>query len=215
MCQSPIANIDINKEYDESLGTEEVHYQSFSRMAAFFGRDMQAHRHDRYFQMHYLDTGQIELQLPGREHTLALLAQAVFTLLLRNARLDDHAASGMRGELKLFQRFNQMIDSHFHQHWTVPDYARELHLTESRLTDICRRFANRSPKRLIFDRQLREAKRLLLFSDSAVNEIAWQLGFKDPAQQLPGAKSTCVVIPGGAALAWAIDRRAGQRRASR
>ena len=120
-------------------------------------------------------------QLPGREHTLALLAQAVFTLLLRNARLDDHAASGMRGELKLFQRFNQMIDSHYHQHWTVPDYARELHLTESRLTDICRRFANRSPKRLIFDRQLREAKRLLLFSDSAVNEIAWQLGFKDPA----------------------------------
>ncbi|HDS8577160.1 TPA: 4-hydroxyphenylacetate catabolism regulatory protein HpaA [Klebsiella variicola] len=271
MCQSPIANIDINKEYDESLGTEEVHYQSFSRMAAFFGRDMQAHRHDRYFQMHYLDTGQIELQLddhrysvqaplfvitppsvphafitesdsdghvltvheeliwpllevlypgtretfglpgiclsladkpdelaalahywqlirqestaqlPGREHTLALLAQAVFTLLLRNAKLDDHAASGMRGELKLFQRFNQMIDSHYHQHWTVPDYARELHLTESRLTDICRRFANRSPKRLIFDRQLREAKRLLLFSDSAVNEIAWQLGFKDPA----------------------------------
>ena len=119
--------------------------------------------------------------MPGREHTLALLAQAVFTLLLRNARLDDHAASGMRGELKLFQRFNQMIDSHFHQHWTVPDYASELHLTESRLTDICRRFANRPPKRLIFDRQLREAKRLLLFSDSAVNEIAWQLGFKDPA----------------------------------
>ncbi|CEN66924.1 TPA: 4-hydroxyphenylacetate catabolism regulatory protein HpaA [Klebsiella pneumoniae] len=271
MCQHSIANIDINKDYDESLGTEEVHYQSFSRMAAFFGRDMQAHRHDRYFQMHYLDTGQIELQLddhrysvqaplfvitppsvphafitesdsdshvltvheeliwpllevlypgtretfglpgiclsladkpdelaalahywqlirrestaqlPGREHTLALLAQAVFTLLLRNARLDDHAASGMRGELKLFQRFNQMIDSHFHQHWTVPDYASELHLTESRLTDICRRFANRPPKRLIFDRQLREAKRLLLFSDSAVNEIAWQLGFKDPA----------------------------------
>lgn len=46
---------------------------------------------------------------------------------------------------------------------------------------ICRRFANRPPKRLIFDRQLREAKRLLLFSDNAVNEIAWQLGFKDPA----------------------------------
>ncbi len=54
MCQHSIANIDINKDYDESLGTEEVHYQSFSRMAAFFGRDMQAHRHDRYFQMHYL-----------------------------------------------------------------------------------------------------------------------------------------------------------------
>ena len=117
-------------------------------------------------------------QLPGREHTLTLLAQAVFTLLLRNAKLDDHAASGMRGELKLFQRFTQLIESHFHQHWTVPDYANELHITESRLTDICRRFANRPPKRLIFDRQLREAKRLLLFSDNAVNNIARQLGLK-------------------------------------
>ncbi|EHD5296117.1 4-hydroxy-2-oxoheptanedioate aldolase [Salmonella enterica subsp. enterica serovar Enteritidis] len=120
-------------------------------------------------------------QLAGCEHTLVLLAQAVFTLLLRNAKLDDHAATGMRGELKLFQRFTLLIDNHFHQHWTVPDYACELHITESRLTDICRRFANRPPKRLIFDRQLREAKRLLLFSDNAVNEIAWQLGFKDPA----------------------------------
>lgn len=87
----------------------------------------------------------------------------------------------MRGELKLFQRFTQLIDTHYHQHWTVPEYASELHLTESRLTDICRRFANRPPKRLIFDRQLREARRLLLFSDSTVSEIAWQLGFKDPA----------------------------------
>ena len=254
---------------------------------------MQAHRHDQYFQMHFLDTGQIELQLddhrysvqaplfvltppsvphafitesdsdghvltvredliwpllevlypgtreafglpgiclsladkpdeltalkhywqliarestaqlPGREHTLALLAQAVFTLLLRNAKLDDHAASGMRGELKLFQRFTQLIDTHYHQHWTVPEYASELHLTESRLTDICRRFANRSPKRLIFDRQLREARRLLLFSDSAVSEIAgsWDLkirpispGFQSPdgllAQRVSGAEST-------------------------
>lgn len=33
-----IANIDISKEYDESLGTDDVHYQSFARMAAFFGR---------------------------------------------------------------------------------------------------------------------------------------------------------------------------------
>ncbi|WP_240265425.1 hypothetical protein, partial [Klebsiella pneumoniae] len=27
MCQSPIANIDISKDYDESLGTDDVHYQ--------------------------------------------------------------------------------------------------------------------------------------------------------------------------------------------
>ncbi len=237
----------------------------------FFGRDMQAHRHDGFFQLHYLVTGQIELQLEeqrysvqaplfiltppsvphafftqedtdghvltvrqelitpllsslypthrelvdipaiclsvadkpdeleafnhywalieresvnqfaGREQSLAFLAQSLFTFLLRSIPLEDHHSGGVRGELKLFQRFNQLVDQHFHQHLAVPDYAKKLRITESRLKDMCRRFANRPPKRLIFDRQLREAKRLLLFSDSPVFEIAYQLGFKDPA----------------------------------
>lgn len=54
-------------------------------------------------------------------------------------------------------------------------------MTESRLNDLCRRFANRPPKRLIFDRLLREAKRMLLFSACTVHETAYSLGFKDPA----------------------------------
>ncbi|AOM42721.1 4-hydroxyphenylacetate catabolism regulatory protein HpaA [Xenorhabdus hominickii] len=266
-----IANIDISKNYDETQGSDDVHYQTFGRMAAFFGRDMQAHRHDGFFQLHYLVTGRIELQLDelrysvqaplfiltppsvphafftqedtdgyvltvrqelitpllsslypthrelvdipaiclsvadkpeeletfnhywaligresanqfaGREQSLAFLAQSLFTFLLRSIPLDDHRSGGVRGELKLFQRFNQLVDQHYHQHLAVPKYAEQLGVTESRLKDMCRRFANRPPKRLIFDRLLREAKRLLLFSDSPVFEIAYQLGFKDPA----------------------------------
>ena len=70
MCENLIYNIDISSEYDESLGTDDVHYQSFARMAAFFGRDMQAHRHERYFQMHFLLTGQIELQLDDHRYSV-------------------------------------------------------------------------------------------------------------------------------------------------
>ncbi|CDL82920.1 4-hydroxyphenylacetate catabolism regulatory protein HpaA [Xenorhabdus szentirmaii] len=266
-----IANIDISKDYDETQGSDDVHYQTFGRLAAFFGRDMQAHRHDNFFQLHYLETGRIELQLDeqcysvqaplfiltppsvphafftqedtdghvltvrqelitpllsslypthgklidipaiclsvadkpnelatfnhywalieresmnqfaGREQSLACLAQSLFTFLLRSISLEDHRSGGVRGELKLFQRFNRLIDQHFHQHLAIPDYAEKLGITESRLKDMCRRFANRPPKRLIFDRQLREAKRLLRFSDSPVSDIAYQLGFKDPA----------------------------------
>ncbi len=266
-----IANIDIGKEYDARYAADEVHYETFAGLAAFFGRDMQVHWHDRFFQLHYLATGRIELQLDnqhysvqaplfiltppsvphafftepdsdghvltvrqeliwpllerlypgsnlaldmpgiclslaavpqelaalghyweliarefsqkmaGREQTLALLAQAVFTLMLRNASLDDKAASGVRGELKLFQRFNKMVDERFRDHLSVPEYAQSLGVTESRLNDLCRRFANRPPKRLIFDRLLREAKRLLLFSACTVHETAYSLGFKDPA----------------------------------
>ncbi|MGL4859480.1 MAG: 4-hydroxyphenylacetate catabolism regulatory protein HpaA, partial [Enterobacteriaceae bacterium] len=248
-----------------------VHYESFARLASFFGRDMQAHWHDRFFQLHFLDTGRIDLQLdtdrysvqaplfiltppsvphafntdldsdghvltlnqeliwpllanlypgqqdavqfpalcqsiadnqqelsmiraywqlirheyqqqrPGREQTLIRLSQALLITLLRNGLDMERPASGVHGELRLFQRFNQLVDQHYHQHWSVPEYARQIGLTESRLTDLCRRFSNNSPKRLIFDRLLREAKRQLLFSSYSILEIAYQLGFKDPA----------------------------------
>jgi AraC family 4-hydroxyphenylacetate 3-monooxygenase operon regulatory protein len=220
-----IANIDICKEYDARYAADEVHYETFAGLAAFFGRDMQVHWHDCFFQVHFLETGKIELQLDdqhysvqaplfiltppsladapqeltalshywalirrefaqnlaGREQTLALLAQAVFTLLLRNTALEDSANSGVRGELQLFQRFNKMVDERFREHLPVPEYAQALGVTESRLNDLCRRFANRPPKRLIFDRLLREAKRMLLFSACTVHETAYSLGFKDPA----------------------------------
>ncbi|MDE9448503.1 4-hydroxyphenylacetate catabolism regulatory protein HpaA, partial [Xenorhabdus bovienii] len=49
-------------------------------------------------------------QFAGREQSLAFLAQSLFTFLLRSISLDDHRPSGVRGELKLFQRFNQLVD---------------------------------------------------------------------------------------------------------
>lgn len=65
-----ITNIDIGKDYDEVLGNDDVHYQTFGKLAAFFGRDMPAHRHDGYFQLHYLVTGHITLQLDESRYSV-------------------------------------------------------------------------------------------------------------------------------------------------
>lgn len=268
---SGFENIDIGKVYDARYASEEVHYETFARLASFFGRDMHPHWHDRSFQLHMLVTGKITLQLdehayalkaplfvltppsvphafitesdsdghvltvrqeliwplveslwpgkaeainrtgiclslessptalealhhywaliatefsrnaPGRLTMLVTLAQAIFTEVLREAPPDELSATSVRGEMRQFQRFNRMIDACFRQHLTVPDYARELGISESRLTEMCRRFANQSPKKLIFERVLREAKRQLLFSSASVNQISYALGYKDPA----------------------------------
>lgn len=265
------ANIDVGKEYDARYANDDVHYETFARLAGFFGRDMRPHWHDRYFQLHFLATGRIQLRLddqlyavkaplfiltppsvphafstepdsdghvltvrqeliwplvetlwprsgealalpgmclslesapatlaalnhywplvndefhhrrPGREMLLLSMAQAVFTLLLREAPPNDLSAGGVRGEMRLFQRFNRLIDENFRRHLTVPEYALRLGVSESRLTELCRRFANQPPKRLIFDRVSREAKRLLRYSAHSVNQIAFDLGYKDPA----------------------------------
>ena len=53
-----IRNVDVAK--DKLL---DVSYRSFSHMAAFYGRFMEPHRHEGYFQLHYIDYGYINLNL--------------------------------------------------------------------------------------------------------------------------------------------------------
>ncbi|UJB30124.1 4-hydroxyphenylacetate catabolism regulatory protein HpaA [Chromobacterium sp. Beijing] len=58
-----IPNIDIGKAYDSPYESVDIHCESFGRLAAFFGRNMPVHRHDRFLQLHYLASGDIRLQL--------------------------------------------------------------------------------------------------------------------------------------------------------
>jgi AraC family transcriptional regulator, transcriptional activator of pobA len=50
-----------------------------------------------------------------------------------------------------------------------------------RLRTACAKVAGRAPLGLIQDRLLVEAKRLLLYSNMTVAEVAFRLGFDDPA----------------------------------
>jgi AraC family 4-hydroxyphenylacetate 3-monooxygenase operon regulatory protein len=83
--------------------------------------------------------------------------------------------------LQIFHRFNAQIEDHYREHWPLSRYAQAMGVTEARLNDICRRIADLPSKRLVHERLMQEARRLLLFTSSSVNEIGYQLGFKDPA----------------------------------
>jgi hypothetical protein len=57
--RTPIPNIDIGKVYDSRYGESDINVEAFGKLAEFFGRNMPVHRHDRFFQLHYLASGQI------------------------------------------------------------------------------------------------------------------------------------------------------------
>lgn len=117
----------------------------------------------------------------GRAAALEGLTQL---LLVSVSRLAAHAGGKQhfrREDLHIYHRFNALVEEHYPKHWPLWRYAELIGVTESRLNDICRRLADLPSKRLIHDRLLQEAKRLLIFSASSINEIAYHLGFKDPA----------------------------------
>ncbi|WP_308600433.1 AraC family transcriptional regulator [uncultured Dysgonomonas sp.] len=76
-------------------------------------------------------------------------------------------------------RFRKLVSEN-HSHWhTVEWYANELRLSPDELNALCKEHNGATAKQYLLDIQLTEAKRLLLYSNSNVNEIAFQLGFED------------------------------------
>lgn len=273
--RQPIPNINIGQVYDQRYSDSEVHYDRLGNLADFFGRNMPVHRHDRFFQVHYVKTGTVRVYLddqqyiesgpmffltpptvahsfvteadsdghvltvrqqlvwqlieadgrlvssglqvapacvaladvapvyavqarrvelmfeelsaemaaerPGRSAALDSLTRLIMISLLRLCSNSAKATPARREDLKIFHRFNELIEAHYREHWPLSRYAAGIGVTEPRLNDVCRRIADLPSKRLIQERLMQEAKRLLLFSASSANEVCYQLGFKDPA----------------------------------
>ncbi|MDE3116069.1 MAG: 4-hydroxyphenylacetate catabolism regulatory protein HpaA [Pseudomonadota bacterium] len=117
----------------------------------------------------------------GRELALGALARLIFLEVLRLAPEPPASVAVRREDVRLFHTFGELIEAHFREQWPVARYAAALAVTEGRLGDICRRMTGHSPKKIVAERVMREARQRLLYSNAAVNEIAYALGFKDPA----------------------------------
>ena len=83
--------------------------------------------------------------------------------------------------VQILLRFRGMIEQHFRDHLSVNDFARKLGITPNRLTRLCIDLTDRSPLAVVHQRLMREARRMLANSPAKVAEIAYELGFADPA----------------------------------
>ncbi len=270
-----IPNINIGQVYDQRYLDADIHYESLGKLANFFGRNMPVHRHDRFFQVHYVLSGMVRVFLdekryearapmffltpptvphafitdsrsdghvltvrqqliwplleaphglgsgpfispacvalkeqpgpgiitagevsnlfnavreefvsnrPGKNLALENLIRLIFINLFRLSNSNREQGFTTRSEdMLFFQRFNEKIETHFREHWPLSTYADCLGVTEARLNDICRRIADLPSKKIVHERLMQESKRLLLFTNQSINEICFELGFKDPA----------------------------------
>jgi AraC family transcriptional activator of pobA len=79
------------------------------------------------------------------------------------------------------ERFLRLVDRDHARRHRVADYARELGVSPGHLNALCRKRRRTSASALVRERLTLEAKRLLVHSDLTAAEIAFRLGFEDPA----------------------------------
>ncbi|MFN4135164.1 MAG: helix-turn-helix domain-containing protein [Novosphingobium sp.] len=110
---------------------------------------------------------------------LAQVALILVTALEAAARADK--PGGQSPHSALVARFRTLIERHYREHRAIPAYAAELGTTASTLTRATRRLTGQAPADLVHDRLLLEAKRNLAFTGASVAQVAYALGFADPA----------------------------------
>ncbi len=81
----------------------------------------------------------------------------------------------------LARKFTELIDKHFQEHRGNDFYASNLGLSETKLTRMSNAVLGMSPQKALTGRLMLEAKRNLLYTNLSCAQIAFKLGFEDPA----------------------------------
>jgi len=84
-------------------------------------------------------------------------------------------------ETRLFKDFSLLVEKNFKTLHTVTSYSDRLGVSPKSVTKHFQKLGAVKPSTFIKNRILLEAKRLLIYTDKSVKEIAFELGFNDPA----------------------------------
>ncbi|WP_149241715.1 helix-turn-helix domain-containing protein [Dyadobacter sp. 32] len=86
-----------------------------------------------------------------------------------------------QNDLEFFRKFTRLVEEHYKTKHTVADYADSLCMAPKTITHKFNRLRLPQPNEVIKNRIILEAKRLLAHTSLTAKEIAYHLGYNDPA----------------------------------
>lgn len=79
------------------------------------------------------------------------------------------------------RRFKKIIEENFTNNLTIKEYASQLGISAAQLNNICRAKVGKTALQIVHERLVLEVKRNLVYNSLTISEIAYNLGFSDPA----------------------------------
>ncbi|NSY38018.1 helix-turn-helix domain-containing protein [Leisingera sp. ANG59] len=116
----------------------------------------------------------------GRAQMLRGLALSLTAAAARAIAAGQDAASHSAAS-PLFARFEALVERDFRLRRPLAEYAAELAVSPTHLNRIARQATGQPASALVNDRVLREARRLLIYTNLTAAQIAYELGFNEPA----------------------------------
>ena len=101
-------------------------------------------------------------------------------MLLRLSQLhDEQSGIPANGKGALIHDLSRLIDRHFTREHNISFYSSAFHVSERQLNELCNRHFRCGLKKILTDRLMQEARKLLTYSELSVSEISYKLNFED------------------------------------
>ena len=84
-------------------------------------------------------------------------------------------------QFDLVRQYHVLVEQHFREKHAVAEYAELLFKSSKTLANLFKKSGDLSPLKIINERIILEAKRLLFYSDKTAEEIGYELGFREAA----------------------------------
>ncbi|MBL8832856.1 MAG: helix-turn-helix domain-containing protein [Rhodospirillales bacterium] len=118
----------------------------------------------------------------GRDSALSAHAELISLWFARTSQSRASLREDKRHpRIDLVRRFIEMVEVNFRSGMSLSDYAQGLGVSVPHLTRVCRQVVDRPAVGIIQDRLMIEARRDLVYTAMPISQIAFRLGFSDPA----------------------------------
>ena len=119
--------------------------------------------------------------LPAKDFALEYLVGMLLIRLYRIPRMQVSTVKSSDNAYKLYyRRFWQLIKEHYSFKITIQEYSNELNISTAYLNRICQNVSGKSPKEIITEYFIGEAKSQLEVAEMSIADTSYQLGFEDP-----------------------------------
>lgn len=113
-----------------------------------------------------------------------IIRSVLNAMIMASSRIPSQDTAFMQTDnvqSRMVRQFKELSDVHFRDKTQVAHYADMMYVTPGHLNDTIKSTIGRSPKQIIDEKRVMEAKRLLFWGEHTVKEIAYQLNFEDDA----------------------------------
>ena len=113
-------------------------------------------------------------------NAVSIMRSLLNILLLRLSDIHETKSdNSSTGSSIMIHELSHLIDSSFVKEHHIKFYTSALNISEKQLNDLCNRYFNSSLKKILKDRLMLEARKLLISSEMSVSEISYKLNYDD------------------------------------